>query len=134
MNYVFCLCNTPLLYPIPTLLLGLFRHKLIHLAGTKTVFEYEDNTSIKHNVVWNYTHNTPGKHLQLEGVIGIANIDNGLWKISYDQSFWLDITSFKNDIVTSMQGTNGYLERLKMDSNMQGRYAAATDDLFDPTK
>jgi hypothetical protein len=61
-------------------------------------------------------------------------VDAGLWKISYDQSFWLDITSFKNDIVTSMQGTNGYLERLKMDSNMQGRYAAATDDLFDPTK
>jgi hypothetical protein len=120
--------------PIPTLLMGQFRHKLVHLAGPKTVFEYEDNASQKHKVVWNYTHNTAGRHLQLDGVVGLANIDNGLWTLPYDQSFWLDITSFANDIVNSVFGPNGYLAQLKTDATMQVRYAAALNDLYDPTK
>ncbi len=120
--------------PIPKLLLGLFRHRLVHLAGPKTVLEYEDKASRKHRVVWNYAHNTPGKHLQLEGVHGVANIDNGLWTLTYDQSFWLDITSFSNDIVNSVFGSDGYLVKLKADAGMQVRYAAAMNDLYDPTK
>lgn len=120
--------------PIPTLLMGLFRHKLVHLAIPKAVFEYEDNTSAKHKVVWNYTHNTPQKHLKLESVPGMANIDNGLWLIQYDQSFWLDIPSFACDIVNSVLGTNGYLSQLKTNVTMQSRYAAAVNDLYNPTK
>lgn len=120
--------------PIPTLLMGLFRHKLVHLAAPKTVFEYEDNMSAKHKVVWTYTHNTRGKHLKLDGVVGVANIDNGLWLVSYDQSFWLDITSFSNDIVNSVLGPNGYLAQLKTNPTMRVHYAAAVNDLYDPTK
>jgi hypothetical protein len=120
--------------PIPRLLMGLFRHKLVHLATPKTVFEYEDNTSTKHKVVWNYTHNTPRKHLELEGVAGVANIDNGLWSISYDQSFWLDITAFTRDIVDSVLGSNCYLVQIKANTTMQVRYAAAINDLHDPTR
>jgi hypothetical protein len=120
--------------PIPTLLMGIFRHRLVHLAGPKTVFEYEDTSSRKHNVVWNYTHNTPGKHLQIDGAVGVATIDNGLWNLNFDQSFWLDITSFTNDIVNSVLGPGGYLEQLKTNPTMQARYAAALNDLYDPTK
>ena len=120
--------------PIPMLLMGLFRHKLVHLAAPKIVFEFEDNTSRKHNVLWNYTHNTPGKHLELQGVAGTANIDNGLWVLPYDQSFWLDITSFASDIINSALGSNGYLAQLKTNAKMRVLYAAAVNDLYDPTK
>ena len=85
-------------------------------------------------MVWNYTHNTPGKHLKLESVIGIAKIDDGLWMIPYDQSFWLDISSFTSNIVNSALGPNGYLAQLKTDAELRSRYAATVKHLYDPTK
>ena len=120
--------------PIPALLLGLFRHKMVHLAMPKTVFEYTDNASAKHQVKWNYTHNTPEKHLLLEGVIGQAKLDGGLWMLPFDQVFWLDIRSFTNEIINSAIGAGGYLERLPGDTVLQEKYAVALNGLYDSTK
>lgn len=83
--------------------------------------------------MWNYTHNFAQKHLQLENLQGIFNIDN-LWSIPYDQSFWLDIRSFTNDICMSVFGANGYLAQLTTDPALQTKYADAINDLYDPTK
>ena len=97
--------------PIPALLLGLFRHKLVHLASPNPVFQYIDGACAKHQVTGNYTHNTPEKHLTLDNVFGEMNIDGGLWRVWYDQSFWLDIPSFTKEILESALDPKGYLKR-----------------------
>lgn len=120
--------------PIPDLLLKIFRHKLVHLSGPKAVLEYTDSQSVGHRVTWTYSHNVPDRHLALESVVGVANIDGGLWILPYDQSFWLDISTFADEIVDSALGQGGYLENLKIDVPLQVSYAAALNDLYDPSR
>jgi len=120
--------------PVPDLLLRIFRHRLVHLAAPKIVLEYKDGKGITHRAAWMYSHNTQGRHLSIEGVHGHVNGENGLWSLEYDQTFWLDITAFTNDIINSILQPGGYLEQLNINPVLQENYAKTFNDLYDPKK
>jgi hypothetical protein len=112
------------------LLMGIFRHKTVHLAQPKAVV-YLDGKWIS----WGYSHNDASKHLKLTPVSGVSPLQpSSKISIPIDHSFEISIIHFARDIADSVHGTAGYLQKLETDSGLQNNFDKAYGEIFDPKK
>jgi hypothetical protein len=109
-----------------SLIIDLFRHKLVHLAQPKPSTVYYGKI-----VSWYYEHNPSPKHLLLENAPTGAKIQiKSDWEIPVDQTFCLSITQFMEDIRDSVYRHGGYLDLMETDSNIQDKFEKAIQEIF----
>ncbi len=112
-----------------TLIIEIFRHKLVHLAQPNPVFSYNGRT-----ISWVYYHANPEKHLLLEDFPpGTAFIVKSDWKITVNQCFNISISQLVQDIVNSVENHGGLLDKLENDSIVvQTHVKKAIEEIYDP--
>lgn len=121
MNYTDDQCN---------LLHQIFRHKIVHLAGPKTVYEYNGK-----RITWHYRHESPEKHLSIEStppktyVLPTSKIRQDI-----THTFWISIKQFTEDIIQSFYGPNGYFLMLKVDPKLKKNFDEAVFEMFSVDK
>jgi hypothetical protein len=119
-----------------SILLQMFRHKLLHFADPKTVLEYQGS-----RISWSYFHESNlAKHLQLTRLSNGNNeatttiqIPLTPTKVQADEEFTFGIMDFAQDIKKSVyKRPDGYLEILKNDiDDSQRKFDAAVTELLD---
>jgi hypothetical protein len=114
-----------------TLLMNLFRHKLVHLASPKPVVAFQ-----KKNVAWKYLHSDSALHRVFkpinppEPVNGFPGIP-----LTADHVFSISIQHFADDIAEAVtRGTDGYYAKLETSADLQIKFVAASYDLYDPNQ
>ena len=96
----------------------IFRHKLVHLAQPLPISEY---CGKKYS--WRYLHNDRSQHLRFreDGVTGTSAFQVSIWSLT-------------EDIVDSIIGPNGYLERISTDTSdaqrLRDRFNKAYENCF----
>jgi hypothetical protein len=109
-----------------TLILGIFRHKLVHLAQPSPCAKNNGK-----NVAWRYEHQSTQKHLLLENAPKDTKIQvKSDWEIPVDSIFTLGIKQFIDDIQDSVYRHGGYLDLLENDSHLQDMFKKAIEELF----
>src|SRR3989344_3371738 len=109
------------------LLMEIFRHKIVHLAQPKSVFEYSGK-----KVAWRYWHDNLDRHLKLTKLKEPVQLQlTSSWSISADHEFELSISHLVKDIVESVQAPGGYLHTLKSDTDLQDRFEKALLGIYE---
>lgn len=113
-----------------TLLQQVFRHKMVHLAGPRTAYNYDNKI-----LTWHYRHESPEKHLRIEAVPPKGYVQPTS-KIKQDIThvFWISIKQLAEDIKQSFHGSNCYYERLKTDQALKNNLDNAVYEIFSPDK
>jgi len=113
------------------LLQQIFRHKIVHLAGPRTVYEYKGN-----RITWHYGHDNPRRHLKLQFVSSKGFIQPEYTKIKHNAThyFWIGIKQLVEDIKQSVQKSNGYFSKLKADPPLRKKFDNAVYEMFSPDK
>lgn len=113
------------------LLQKIFRHKLVHLAGPNSVFEYKGDI-----MTWHYAHDIPERHLLLKGlpahVNGFISPENTKIKHKATHYFWISIKSLVEDITQSVLNSSGYFSKLSSDPTLRKKFDDAVHDMFSP--
>jgi hypothetical protein len=112
-----------------TLIIEIFRHKLVHLAQPNPV--YIHNTR---RIRWVYHHSDPEKHLLLEDIPpGMGLIIKTDWKIPVDRYFNISIHHLTQDIINSVKNHGGFLDKFETDSLViQPNVKKAIEQIYDP--
>jgi len=79
-----------------TLIQKVFRHNLVHLAQPSPKVKYKET-----EYSWHYYHKDPNMHLQIK-----KDLEKNI------MVFYISILNLVEDVVNSVLGPNGYLERL----------------------
>jgi hypothetical protein len=114
-----------------TLIIELFRHKLVHLAQPHAVHL---NNKTGKRIGWIYHHANPEKHLLVEDLPpGMELIIKTGWRVKVDQYFNIGIYDLMSDIVNSVQGHGGFLDKFETDSVViQPHVKKALEQIYDP--
>jgi hypothetical protein len=109
-----------------TLLMTIFRHKIVHLAQPKPVSEYNGK-----KVAWRYWHDNTDRHLKLTKLKEQTDLQlTSSWTVTADHEFEISIAHFVKDIVASTQEPGGYLHMLKTDVDLQDRFEKALLEIY----
>lgn len=110
-----------------TLLMDLFRHKLVHLSAPKPVVEFQGKS-----IAWRYHHSDHTIHLQLVS-IAPTSVDSfpGVSPMT-DHEFGISIHHFSEDIKDSVYRLGGYLSQLENTVDLQVKFVSAIYDFYDP--
>jgi hypothetical protein len=113
------------------LLQQVFRHKIVHLAGPRAVYEYKGN-----RITWHYWHDSRYRHLTLQFLSSKGFIQPEHTKIRHGCThyFYIGIKQLTEDIIQSFQGPNGYYENLKADPTLKKKFDDAVYEMFSPDK
>lgn len=96
-----------------TLIMDIFRHKLVHLAQPKAVVQSKGGK----NVSWRYYHDNRGKHLLLEDAEpGAKLVIKTGWEIKIDHVFNIGILQLVEDLEESIYRHGGYLDQVESDA------------------
>ncbi len=108
------------------LLQKIFRHKIVHLAGPRTVYKFKGKI-----ITWHYRHDSPEKHLSIESTPPGAHV-RPTSKIEQNVThvFWISIKLLLENIIQSYKGPNGYYSKLQSDLKYRKRFDNAIFDLF----
>jgi hypothetical protein len=124
--YMTCfMCYT---YENATLLIDVFRHKLVHLAQPRPVFQ-----SGSEWIGWRYHHDNREVHLKkLPPLESDKIVVASGWIVTITQEYNVSIMDFANDIKDSaMKKPNGYLARLEESSLLRENYQTAVNQIYD---
>lgn len=117
------------------LLQKVFRHRLVHLANPRPVYEYEYKGN-RIRIAWHYHHDEPGrgKHLTLQFVSSKGYIQPEYTIIKHNAThyFWIGIKQLVEDIKQSVQSPNGYFSKLKIDPTLRKKFDKAIFDIYLP--
>lgn len=111
-----------------TILIDLFRHKLVHLAQPSPVIRYG-----KERITWQHHHNNGGLHLKKLSYPQDKEIDDvpSDWHIPVTHQFNISIMDFVKDIKNSATKPNGYLDVLEKSPYMQVKYERAINQIYE---
>lgn len=108
------------------LLLDIYRHKMVHLAQPR--FVYQDSNGRK--ITWQYYHDNPEKHLLIEKIPSGTSLHiTSSWSISVDHVFQIGIKQFMNDIKESTEKPQGYLHLLELTKDLQDNFSTAIEQI-----
>jgi hypothetical protein len=114
-----------------TILIDLFRHKLVHLAQPSPLIRYGLQV-----ITWKHHHQNRRFHLKkipLEQSSEIGDVPSH-WHIQVTHEFNISIIDFAIDIKNSAMGPNGYFEMLEKSPYLQAKYELATNQILgEPT-
>ena len=109
-----------------TLLMTIFRHKIVHLAQPKAISEHNGKKT-----AWRYWHDNPERHLKLTKLMEQADLQlTSSWNIIADHEFEISIAGLVKDIEASVQEPGGYLHTLKTDTDLQDRFEKALSEIY----
>jgi len=112
------------------LLMGIFRHKIVHLGQPKQIIENNDR-----KISWRYHHSNPEIHLKLIKFTNTKYFEvTSQYRIEVDYEFNICISEFVKDIKNSVYEPEGYIHSLKKDTNLQDKFEKAIKDYYDPKK
>ena len=107
------------------LLIGIFRHKLVHLGQPKPV--YTDKQGKK--FTWIYHHNDAEKHLKIEEVHLSISITS-TYSIQVTHQFNISIMQYMFDIKDSVERSTGYLNALETTPALQTTFINAIEQIY----
>lgn len=109
-----------------TLLMKIFRHKIVHLAQPKAVSEYSGK-----KVAWRYWHDNAERHLKLTQLKEQKDLQlTSSWTVTANHEFEISIAHLVKDIVASTQEPGGYLQTLKTDTYLQDQFEKALSEIY----
>jgi len=112
-----------------SLLMNLFRHKIVHLAQPSAVIK--DNSR---RICWRYWHESQEQHLKLVNRPQGSKVQvTSSWEISYDYEFNISISHLVKDIRDSVESPKGYLASLEKIPDLRDRFEKAIAQIYDPT-
>ena len=107
------------------LLMGIFRHKIVHLAQPKTIIEYKGQL-----IGWRYWHDNSTQHLQLNKLPRTVAIQRGLpWQQWADHEFGISIAHLVKDIRASARR---YLSLLQGNPTLRNHFEKAISEIYNP--
>ena len=111
------------------LLQKMFRHKLVHLASPRTVFNYKGM-----NYTWHYAHDNPKKHLSVEVLLkrGYIPPPHTIIRHEITHRFWIGIKQLAEDIEQSFLGTDRFYAKLKAEPQLRLKFDDAVFEMFSP--
>ena len=110
------------------LLQQVFRHKIVHLAGPRTAYNYKGKI-----ITWHYRHDSPEKHLSIESTPSGGYVQpTSKIKQNITHVFWISIKLLLEDIIQSYKGPNGYYSTLQADPILRKKFDEAVFDMFSP--
>ena len=109
-----------------TLLMDLFRHKIVHLAQPRAVAAFKNARTS-----WHYWHDDGAHHLKLAPIDPPA-VDpvTSTLTVIIDQEFQISIRHLVDDVIDSVQAPGGYLHSLSSDADLQDRFSKAIGDIY----
>ena len=112
------------------LLQQVFRHKIVHLAGPRTAYDYNGK-----KFTWHYRHDSSEKHLIIETLAQTGYVQPTS-KIREDitHRFWISIKHLAEDVIQSFHGPNGYYLKLKTDPVLRTNFDNAVFEMFSSDK
>ena len=111
-----------------SLLWGVFRHKIVHLAQPNPVKEFK-----KKKTTWGYWHDDGAHHLKLVPLVPPLRetATSGL-SFEAEQRFEISIRHLVADIVDSVHAPGGYLHTLASEADLQNKFTNAVTQINDP--
>lgn len=111
-----------------SLLWGIFRHKIVHLAQPNPVKEFKGKKT-----TWGYWHDDGAHHLKLVTLVPPLRetATSGL-SFEAEQRFEISIRHLVVDIVDSVHAPGGYLHSLASDTELQGKFTDAVTQIYEP--
>lgn len=111
-----------------SLLWGVFRHKIVHLAQPNPVKKFKGKKT-----TWGYWHDDGAHHLKLVSLAPPLR-ETATSGISFEaeQRFEISIRHLVADIVDSVHAPGGYLHTLASDANLQKKFADAVTQIYEP--
>lgn len=111
-----------------TLLMQIFRHKIVHMAQPKAISEFNGK-----KVAWRYWHENAERHLKLTKLKEPVELNpTSELTIVADHEFEIGIMNLVKDISISVKGASGYLHSLKSDVDLQDRFEKAVSEIYAP--
>jgi len=109
-----------------TLLMNLFRHKIVHLAQPSTVIEFQGTST-----AWGCWHDDATHHLKFAPLAPAraVSVTSGI-QIEAKQRFEISIRHFVEDISTSVHSPGGYLHQLSTDADLQDNFTKAIEGVY----
>ena len=108
----------------------MFRHKLVHLAAPRATIE--DSGRV---IAWEYVHEPHADHLSIKPLPPDSRVEPWPgWEVPCDHRFFLSIAQLVLDVTNSVEGSNGYLNRLASDATLRTNCERALDTIYDPTQ
>jgi hypothetical protein len=110
-----------------TILIDLFRHKLVHLAQPSPLIRYGSEV-----ITWRHHHHNRQFHLKkIPHEQGSETGDVPLdWHIQVTHEFNISIMDFAKDIKDSAMGPNGYFDILQNCPYLQAKYELAINQIL----
>jgi hypothetical protein len=110
------------------LLIQIFRHKPVHLAGPNSVYDKDGD-----RITWMNACDLPGRHLNLKSIsLRYLTPPNTRIKHRVTHCFWLSIEKFVEDIKQSVQKPDGYLSKLEIEPTLREKLDDTVWDMFSP--
>jgi hypothetical protein len=111
-----------------SLLWGVFRHKIVHLAQPNAVKVFKGKKT-----TWGYWHDDGAHHLKLVPFFPPVHqtVTSGL-AFNVEQRFEISIRHFVADIIDSVHAPGGYLHALGSDEGLQKCFTDAVTHLYEP--
>jgi hypothetical protein len=114
-----------------TILIDLFRHKLVHLAQPSPLIRFGSEV-----ITWKHHHDDRQFHLKKirhEQGSEIGDVPSD-WHIPVTHEFNISIMDFVMDIKDSAMGPNGYFDILENSPYLQAKYELAINQMLgEPT-
>ena len=111
------------------LLMEIFRHKIVHLAGPNSVYNNDGD-----RITWMDTRDLPDRHLNLKPVSPRdLTPPNTRIKHKVTHYFWISLEKFVEDIKQSVQKPDGYLSKLEAEPTLREKLDDAVWDMFSPS-
>jgi hypothetical protein len=86
------------------------------------------------SISWTYWHDNPSNHLLLTPLSPPEPIEGPpRLSITANYKFEISISKLAADIGASVLQVGGYLDSLKQDAELQGKFDAAILQIYDPT-
>jgi|ERR687891_911532 hypothetical protein len=111
-----------------TILIDLFRHKLVHLAQPSPWIRYDSE-----QITWKHHHDDRQFHLRripLEQGSEIGGDVPSHWHIPVTHQFNISIKDLARDIKLSATGSNGYYDLLGHSPYLQAKYELAINQMY----
>lgn len=111
-----------------SLLWGVFRHKIVHLAQPNPVKEFKGQKT-----TWGYWHDDSAHHLKLVPLVPPihASVTSGL-SFEAEQRFEISIRRLVADVFDSVHAPGGYLHTLGSDKDLQDNFKKAVTQIYEP--
>ena len=113
-----------------SLLIDIFRHKVVHLAQPNPVFRHNGK-----DISWAYWHDDRSHHLKLISLDPPVkhSVSSGV-TVNISHRFEISIVHFVKDIRDSVFEPSGYFHTLKQEGDLQTKFETAVSDIYDPTQ